>query len=45
MKGPKVKNIELTLDEEIEVLSVEMENEYNGSYEEIDEYHIVFPEI
>lgn len=44
MEGPKVKNVELTIEEQIEVLNAEMEVEYNTSYEIEDEYHIIFPE-
>lgn len=44
MEGPGVKNNELTVEEQIEILNAEAEAEYNISLKLDDEYHIVFPE-
>lgn len=44
MIGPRTKEVELTVNEEIEILSAEMEVEYLETEIGYDEYHIVFPE-
>jgi hypothetical protein len=45
MFGPGEKTNELTLNEEVEILSAEIDVEYNDSHiNQYDEYHIVFNE-
>lgn len=44
MLGPRIKSNELTINEEIEILSAEFENEFLDKDTEYDEYHIIFPE-
>lgn len=44
MIGPRTKQIELSVNEEIEILSAEIEVEYLEKENEFDEYHIIFTE-
>jgi hypothetical protein len=44
MLGPRIKTDELTLNEEIEILSAELEIDFLDNNLEYDEYHIIFPE-
>lgn len=41
---PRTKNNELTVNEEIEILSAEVEANYRNDEYSYNEYHIVFPE-
>ena len=41
---PRTKNNELTVNEEIEILSAEVEVNYRSDENSYNEYHIVFPD-